>query len=184
MNSSTRCGPLFRFGAALLLAVIGWVSAIRLGADETTLSPPPYPVPFVTSDVAVQKALIDLDRTLESNAKLDQILRSNIDRLSDEDFRTNNPEVATLLTQKPEIVDALRIERHFLIHRYIAHIARDEFLALHRDIRKDLERDPSKILEDNFLIANPSLADFFGQHPSLSSILLERRGDRPVPAKN
>jgi hypothetical protein len=63
-------------------------------------------------------------------------------------------------------------------------IALDEFLALHRDIRKDLERDPSKILEDNFLIANPSLADFFGQHPSLSSILLERRGDRPVPAKN
>jgi len=144
--------------------------------------------------VAVQKALIDLDRTLESNAKLDQILRSNIDRLSDEDFRTNNPEVATLLTQKPEIVDALRIERHFLIHRYIAHIARgplmrpdvialDEFLALHRDIRKDLERDPSKILEDNFLIANPSLADFFGQHQA--SVPYCSRGERSsVPAKN
>jgi len=168
------------------MAAVALALAVTLAVAEPT--PPAsqtIATPIVSSDKAVQKTLADFDRLLDaSNPKIEEIFRQNASHLEEAEFRKSNPEIDVMLKQQPEIVPALRVERHFLLHRYIAHrahgpllradvVALDEFLAAHPDIRQALNHHPSQILESGFLIANPSLGEFFDQHPSLSTILLE-----------
>jgi hypothetical protein len=173
-----------------LLTALLLISAIaRLGAAD---SPPSattkVATPIVSSDETVQKNLANLDRLLDEslNSKLEESLRKNIEQLEAKEFLQTNPDVALLIKQQPGVVPALKVERHFLIRRYLAHRARgpllrpdvvalDKFLVAHPDIRKALENDPSQIVESKFLIAHPAVGDFFEQHPSLSSVLLEKR---------
>lgn len=83
------------------------------------------------------------------------------------------------------MVKALKVERHFLIHRYEVRLARgpvlrpdivalDKFLSAYADIRNALDKDPTQIVQGKFLIAHASLAEFFTQHPSLSTVLLAK----------
>jgi hypothetical protein len=178
-----------------MLAAIAMVSsamAIRAVAQPTPASGPQISVPIVSTDETVKKTLLELDRILDENPMFEEVLRNNIDRLNEEEFRKSNPEIDLLLQQKPEIVPALKVERHFLIHRYIVRRARgpllrpdivalDEFLAAHTDIRRVLDRDPSQIVEESFLDAHPSLGEFFTGHPDLSTILLEKQSHKSAP---
>jgi hypothetical protein len=177
------------------MAVIALASTVATlaAAGRTPPAAPEVAVPIISSDEAVQKELLELDRLLDaSNLKVEETLRQNIDQLGDEKFRKSNPDIDVLLKQRPGIVPALKIERHFLIHRYIARRARgpllradvvalDEFLIAHPDIRRALDHEPSQILEPDFLIAHPSLGEFFDQHPSLGTILLQKQGAHSGP---
>ena len=189
LNFSFPAKPAF-FGA--LIALIS--AAATLNAAEVT--PPAAPrsaTPIISADETVQKNLVALDRLLDvSNPKLEEILRKNIDQLEAEEFRKANPEIDVVLKEQSWIVPALKMERHFLIHRYVAHRARgpllrpdivalDNFLSAHREIGRELDNDPSQILEASFLVAHPSLGKFFDQHPSLSTVLLEKQAARLVP---
>jgi hypothetical protein len=192
MNRSRRLSRPARTLTPLLAALaLVIASAVRGQTDTSKTAAKPVAVPIVTTDPSAQKALEELNQTLDSDPKLDALMSKHIDELTDAEFRQNNPSVDILLKQKPEILPALKIERHFLIHRYIARIARgplllpdivalDGFLTLHTDLRKALEREPSRIVDDDFLVAHPSLANFFDQHPSLSTLLLEPPGNRPA----
>lgn len=189
LNFSFPAKPVF-FGALITL-----VSAVAtLNAAEVT--PPVAPrsaTPIITSDEAVQKNLVALDRLLDvSNPKLEETLRKNIDQLDAGEFRKTNPEIDVVLTEQPWIVSALKVERHFLIHRYVAHRARgpllrpdivafDNFLSAHREIGRALDNDPAQILEASFLVTHPSLGKFFDQHPNLSTVLLEKQQARLAP---
>jgi hypothetical protein len=168
------------------------MGATLAAAEPTPPAAPKVAVPIVSSDEAVKKELMELDRVLDANPKFEEILRKNIDQLEQEAFRKNNPDIDVLIKQQPGIVLALKVERHFLIHRYVARRARgpllrpdvlalDKFLTGHRDIRAALDNEPAQIVNANFLIAHPSLGEFFDQHPSLSTILLEKQGSQSGP---
>lgn len=178
----------FRVALALASAVV------TLAAESTP--PPPAPkvaTPVVSSDAAVQKSLADLDQLLDaSNAKFEETLRQNVERLEDTEFRQGHPEIDVALKQQPGIVPALKLERHFLIHRYVVRHARgplmrpdilalDEFLNAHPDIRMALDKEPSQLMASSFLVAHPSLGDFFEHHPGLSTVLLEKPIPRSAP---
>lgn len=165
--------------AAMLLATS--LSA----AESTTPDSASVDIPIVSVDAAIQKELVSLDRLLETNPKLEETLRNNVDKLTEQTFRAQNPEVDALLKRQPGLVRALRTERHYFVHRAVARLARskvtrqdavalDEFLTAHPDIAKALQRRPGQIVEGEFLIAHPALANFFETHPALSSILLKR----------
>jgi len=168
-------------------------AAATVGAAEPVAPAEPKIAAVILSpDEAVQKELEELDRLLVVNPKFEEILRANIDRLEAEAFRKAFPDVDVLLTQKPGLVPALKMERHFLIHRYVLRRARgpllrpdvlafDKFLTVHADIRRELDRDPAQILDGKFLVAHPSLAEFFDQHPGLSTVLLEKKARPAVP---
>ncbi len=196
MNSSL---PTFSFPAkpAFFRVLLAFASAVVTLAGAESTSPPPPPkvaTPVISSDAAVQKNLGDLDQILDaSNAKFEEALRQNIDRLEDAEFRQGNPEIDVALKQQPGIIPALRVERHFLIHRYVVRHARgpllrpdilalDEFLNAHPDIRTALNKEPSQLMASKFLIAHPSLGDFFEHHPGLSTVLLETPAPRPAPS--
>ena len=179
---------------AFFLAAIALVSAaVTVGAAEPAAPAEPKIAAVILSpDEAVQKELEELDRILIVNPKFEEILRANIDRIEAEEFRKTFPDVDALLTQKPGLVPALKVERHFLIHRYVLRRARgpllrpdvlalDKFLTAHADIRRELDRDPAQILDGKFLIAHPGLAEFFDQHPGLSTVLLEKQAKPAVP---
>ncbi len=181
---SSLLKPTFFLAAFLMLP-----AGVALQAAESAPAPAPaakIAAPIVSSDEAVQKTLEKLDQTLEANPKFEEILRQNIDQLAEEGFRQSHPDVDVLLKQQPGIIPALKIERHFLIHRYVARRARgpvlhpdvvalDKFLTAHRDIRAALDQEPAQIMEPGFLIAHPSLADFFNQHPGLSTVLFQKQ---------
>jgi hypothetical protein len=143
------------------------------------------PVPIISADATVQKELLNLDRLLETNPKLEETLRNNIDRLSDETFRKQNPEVDALIKRQPGVVRALKTEQHFFVFRVVGRLARgkalhkdmvdlDKFLVSHLAIRAALIKHPHQIVQSDFLIANPPLAKFMEAHPSLSTVLLQR----------
>jgi hypothetical protein len=142
-------------------------------------------LPIISADATVQKELLDLDRLLETNPKLEETLRTNMDRLNDEAFRKQNPEVDALIKRKPGVVRALRAEQHFFVLRIVGRLAQgkvlrkdivdfDKFLAGHKDIRSALMKKPNQIVQADFLIAHPPLAKFMEEHPSLSTVLLKR----------
>jgi len=173
--------------AALVFAVVAGGAA-----EPATPAEPKIATVILSPDESVHKELEELDRLLVVNPKVEEILRANIDRLEAEEFRKAFPDVDVLLTQKPGLVPALKVERHFLIHRYVLRRARgpllrpdvlafDKFLTAHADIRRELDRDPAQILDGKFLIAHPSLAEFFYQHPGLSTVLLEKQAKPAVP---
>lgn len=193
MNPSPRRLPFPSKLGFMAVIALASTAATLATAEPTPPAAPEVTVPIVSSDEAVQKELRELDRLLDtSNLKVEETLRQNIDRLGDEKFRQSHPDIDVLLKQRPGIVPALKSERHFLIHRYVAHRARgpllradvvalDEFLDAHPEIRQALDREPSQILEPDFLMAHPSLGRFFDQHPSLGTILLKPKGARSGP---
>jgi hypothetical protein len=188
MNSSLiRGSALFRVNVLLaFLAPVAFLTA-SFAAD-----PAPgdgQPVPIISADETVQKELLDLDRLLETNPKLEETLRTNMDRLTDETFRKQNPEVDALIKRKPGVVRALRAEQNFFVLRVVGRLAKGKllhkdivdfgnFLGKHEDIRAALMKRPRQIVESDFLIAHPALAKFMEEHPSLSTVLLQRQDKR------
>lgn len=185
MNISLRCGSASFWSKTLvaLLAPIALLSVSR-AAEEVTVEVT-TPVPIVSADETVQRELLNLDRLLDTNPKLEEALRGNIDRLTDETFRKQNPDVDALIKRQPGIVRALRSERQFFVLRVVGRAARgkllrkdivdlDKFLATHDDVRAALVKKPSQIVQSEFLIAHPSFAKFMEEHPSLSTVLLQR----------
>lgn len=188
--------PLLRLQPVLFLGAIALVAmTAAIGAAQPALPVEPKIAAVILSpDEAVQKELIELDRILVVNPKFEVILRANIDRIEAEEFRKAFPDVDALLTQKPGLIPALKVERHFLIYRYVLRRARgpllrpdvlafDRFLTAHADIRRELDRDPAQLLDGNFQIAHPTLAEFFDRHPGLSTVLLENQA-KPGTPKN
>lgn len=182
MNSKSSA---FRFTRLPFLAALVFVAPLMVGAAD---APPAVkaPVPVFSLDENVRNQLLELDRRLEADPKLEQKLTENVDKLTDEAFRKNNPDIDRLLQQQPQVVAALKVERHFLIHRYVVRRARgpvlhadvralDEFLYANPAVRDALEKQPAQITEGVFLTAHPKLAEFFDQHPSLSTALLENK---------
>lgn len=178
---------LLRSSLRLRLAISSLTLALLAAAPAAVAadSSASAEVPIVSTDESVQKELLNLDRLLDTNPKLEEALRTNVDKLTQDTFRAQNPEVDALLKKQPGLVRALKTEQHFFVHRYVARYARakvtrkdaielDDFLTKHADIAKALQKKPSQIVEANFLIANPPLAKFFEAHPALSSVLLQR----------
>jgi hypothetical protein len=171
----------------------GLLFALSLTAAE----PSAVEVPIISVDAGVQQDLQNLDRLLVTNPALEEKLRANVDQLTQEKFRVENPDIDALLKQQPGLTKALKSERHFFIHRYVARLANnqgvrkdaialDDFLTAHPEIAKPLARKPSQIVDADFLIAHPALATFCETHPALSSVLLERAAkpkSGKVPAK-
>jgi PAS domain-containing protein len=179
----------FALASVLLQGVLTVVAPVTaLSAAEAVPA-----TPIISTDATVQKHLAELDRLLDaSGAKLEEALRKNIERIETENLDKNPPELEVAFKEQPWIVPTLKAERHFLLHRYIARRARgpllrpdvvalDKFLSEHADIRRALNKEPALIVDGKFLLANPGLAEFFGQHPSLSTVLLDPQDRRSGP---
>jgi hypothetical protein len=175
----------------LRLAVLSLAATFALPA---VAADPITETPSVSTDAAVQKTLAELDRTLNTNAKLEEALRTNLDQLSEKSFRGQNPEIDDLLKKQPGLEKALKVDQHFLLRRAILRLARvkatrpdalalDKFLDDHPDIRKPLQRSPSQIVDPEFLIAHPPLARFLESHPALSSVLLQQQDKKGAKEK-
>jgi hypothetical protein len=167
---------------ALILTVAGLTAFPAFAAESAAAS-----VPIVSSDEQVRQDLVALDAALEKNPKLEELLSANLDQLTQAAFRAKNPEVDALIKQRPGVVNALKAERHFLVHRAIARTGRapllradamklDEFLNAHPEIAQPLDKRPRQIADPTFLTAHPALAQFLEQHPGLSTVLLEKAG--------
>jgi hypothetical protein len=179
-----------RLRLPLLLPLIALAAPLAgRAADASQPAVPDVPTPIISVDENVQKELLSLDRLLDTNPKLEETLRNNVDQLTQEKFRAQNPDVDALLKRRPGLVRALKTEQHYFVHRTVARLAHakvlrpdavalDKFLNEHPDIAKALAKRPGQIVDPNFLVAHPELAAFFDKHPALSSVLLQRAEKR------
>ncbi len=181
--------PLFTAHRWLFASAALALVAAPLRAAETA----PAELPILSTDDVVKKELLDLDKLLAGNPALEEKLRANVDRLTEDTFRAENPDIDNLLKVRPNLGRALKSEQHFLITRALARNAKapmlkkdvvefDKFLARNADVRKALQKSPRQITQPDFLIAHPALAKFLEEHPALSSVLLQR-GDKKGDGK-
>ena len=186
MNTSVARGSYFWSHVFVALLAPFTLLSASFGADAGTDTTAQV---IISTDETVQRELLDLDRLLDTNPKLEETLRTNMDRLNDETFRKQNPEVDALIKRKPGVVRALRAEQHFFVLRAVGRLAQgkllrkdivdlDKFLAKERDILMALRKHPNQIVQSDFLIAHPPLAKFMEEHPSLSTVLLQRADKR------
>jgi hypothetical protein len=185
MNTSLVRGSVY-FWSKVFFALLAPLAAVTSSfAADPAPAEVASAVPIISADETVQKELLNLDRLLETNPKLEETLRNNIDHLSDETFRKKNPEVDALIKRHPGVVRALKTEQQFFVLRIVGRLAHgkllrkdmvdlDKFLVSHLDIRAALMKRPNQIVQSDFLIAHPALAKFMEQHPSLSTVLLQR----------
>jgi hypothetical protein len=149
---------------------------------------PPIPVipavPILTADEKIQAELNDLSQFLETNPKIEEALRADVEKATDAAFLKLNPAWDQHLQQRPNTIRALRVERGFLLHRALARMARtpllrdevakfDAFLDKNPAILRSLERNPRLIRDGTFLTANSALAEFLTAHPALSTALFD-----------
>lgn len=178
-----------RLRSNVLLAIFAPLAFLTASFAADSATSEAQPVPIISADETVQKELLDLDRLLETNPKLEETLRNNMDRLTDDTFRKQNPEVDALIKRKPGMVRALRAEQNFFVLRVVGRLAKGKllrkdivdlgsFLGSHNEIRVALTKRPRQIVESDFLIAHPALAKFMEEHPSLSTVLLQRQDKR------
>src|SRR4051812_3167365 len=100
-----------RLRSNVLLAIFAPLAFLTASFAADSATSEAQPVPIISADETVQKELLDLDRLLETNPKLEETLRNNMDRLTDDTFRKQNPEVDALIKRKPGMVRALRAEQ-------------------------------------------------------------------------
>jgi hypothetical protein len=60
----------------------------------------------------------------------------------------------------------------------------DSFLEAHPAIQAGLEANPARLIDGDFLVRNPTLADFFYKHPDLYTVFFDnaaRQAALPKP---
>jgi hypothetical protein len=191
MKSVPALRPLFTARRWLVAGAVLALAAAPLRAAESA----PAELPILSTDDVVKKELLDLDKLLASNPALEEKLRANVDRLTEDTFRAENPDIDNLLKVRPNLGRALKSEQNFFITRALARNAKapmlkkdvaefDKFLVRNPDVRKALQKSPRQIMQPDFLIAHPALAKFLEEHPALSSVLLQRSDGKKGDGKS
>ena len=177
------------------LASLTWTAR----AESTATEAAKLPVPILTTDEKIQADLNSLNQFLDTNPQVEDTLRANVDKATDAAFLKLNPAWDQHLKLRPDTIEALRVERGFLLHRALARMARtpllrdevsqfDGFLDKNPAIRQQLYRSPRLIRDGAFLTANPALAAFLDAHVALSTAVLggpvmapgAKQGDQPA----
>src|SRR5258708_2968543 len=100
-----RSALLFTFLAPLvpLVGVVYAESGVS-GGDGTS-------VPIISTDEIVRKELIELDKLLDNNPKLEEALRANLDQITQDALQMKDPDITPFLKNHPGVVPALKKER-------------------------------------------------------------------------
>jgi hypothetical protein len=168
------------------LASLTWTAR----AESTATEPAKLPVPILTTDEKIQADLNSLNQFLDTNPQVEDTLRANVDKATDAAFLKLNPAWDQHLKLRPDTIEALRVERGFLLHRALARMARtplmrdevaqfDAFLDKNPAILRSLERNPRLIRDGAFLTDNHALADFLDTHSALSTAFFGRPSMAP-----
>lgn len=143
--------------------------------------------PLATEDAAQQAQLKSFEAFLDKNPSLEKELRIHSADITSEEFLRQHPTWREFSSAHPDLPPALQNEKRFLLHRALVRLAGnyklerhslarlDEFLDAHPAILAELEADPTLIVNMNFQLKHPTLAEFLEKHPGLSSAFYQNQ---------
>jgi hypothetical protein len=128
------------------------------------------------------------DQFLDSHREIAEQVRKNPSLANDRQFVQSHPALQTFLQKNPEVRDDLRRDPNAFMHQE-ANFDRAEnggnrdprqdhmadfggFLGGHRDIARDLNRDPEAVKNKEFVQNRPDLDSYLNAHPDVRSDLM------------
>ena len=122
--------------------------------------------------------LLMFDQFLDTHPAVSNDLRNNPNLINQEDYILNHPNLSEFLRTHPVVRKELRDHpQDFMDRENRLQAAQgatrvdlrefDEFLAQHRPIAMDLQRNPRLIDDNNYLNSHPDLRDYLNSHPQI-----------------
>ena len=143
-----------------------------------------------------RKEVSSFDHFLDKHPDLDKKLDANPGLVNDPDFLNHHHELKTFLKDHPEVREEMRENASAFMRREqrfdnVDNRARsanpdlnrkelasfDQFLDHHKNIDKDLEKDPNRINDPKFLKEHSDLRKFMEKHPQISEEFKENPRD-------
>jgi hypothetical protein len=140
-----------------------------------------------------RRQLADFNRFLDDHREIAEQVRKDPSLADNREFVQNHPALDTFLRDNPGVRADLRQDPNAFMHqedRMNASENRDDrdamhdhmadfggFLGDHRDIARDLDRDPSAVKNREFVENRPDLSTYLNAHPDVRSDLMANPQD-------
>jgi hypothetical protein len=137
--------------------------------------------------------LAEFDRFLDSHREIGEQIRKDPSLANNREFVQNHPALGTFLQNNPGVRDDLRRDPNTFMHQETGfdraenagnrdpmhdHMAAfGGFLGDHRDIARDLYKDPSKVKNREFVQNRPDLDTYLTAHPDVRNDLMANPKD-------
>ncbi|HXA78148.1 MAG TPA: hypothetical protein VNV41_13540 [Candidatus Acidoferrales bacterium] len=135
-----------------------------------------------------QRNAVRFDEFLDGHREIAEQVRKDPSLANNREFIQNHPTLQTFLQNNPGVRDDLRRDPNVFIHQE-ANIGRAEsrdnrdamhdhmadfggFLGGHRDIARDLNRDPEAVKNKEFVYSRPDLNTYLNTHPDVRNDLM------------
>jgi hypothetical protein len=142
---------------------------------------------------ANRRDLAEFDRFLDSHREIAEQIRKDPSLANNREFVQNHPALGTFLQNNPGVRDDLRRDPNTFMHQETRfdraenagnrdpmhdHMAAfGGFLGDHRDIARDLYKDPSKVKNREFVQNRPDLDTYLNAHPDVRNDLMANPKD-------
>ncbi len=129
--------------------------------------------------------LLNLDRFLDTHSQIESDLRANPSLINDRAYISSHPELQQFLRTHPGVAEEARENPNRLVRREAAfdksgrditrgEVGRfDEFLDHHRQVDRDLRKNPNLINDPNYLAKHPGLQQWMQSHPAAAREMRE-----------
>ena len=142
---------------------------------------------------ANRRNVAEFDRFLDSHREIAEQVRKDPSLTNNREFVQNHPALETFLQNNPGVRDDLRRDPSTFMHQETRfdraenagnrdpmhdHMAAfGGFLGDHRDIARDLSKDPSKVKNREFVQNRPDLDTYLNAHPDVRNDLMANPKD-------
>jgi nucleoside phosphorylase len=112
----------------------------------------------------------EMDEFLDNHKKLAKDLDENPDRVKDNDYLNHHKDLKSFLEKNPGVNDQFEDNpRAFMDRekRFDTDRDFDVYLTKHRDVDKDLQKDPDRVKDEKYLNKHKDLKELMEKHPDL-----------------
>ena len=112
----------------------------------------------------------EMDEFLDDHKKLAKDLDENPDRVKDNDYLNHHKDLKSFLEKNPGVNDQFEDNpRAFMDRekRFDTDRDFDVYLTKHRDVAKDLQKDPDRVKDEKYLHKHKDLKELMEKHPDL-----------------
>jgi hypothetical protein len=142
------------------------------GQTQTTMQ-------ATTNPDVTRGELVNLDQFLDVHPEIDRQLRANPSLINDNNYLQATPQLQAYLTGHPQVRTQLQANPTYFMQRedrLQARIAQeerfDQYLADHKDVDRDVRKDPRILSDDGYLKKHHDLDEFLRANPDVRVVIV------------
>src|SRR5215472_5737956 len=112
----------------------------------------------------------EMDEFLDAHKKVAKDLDENPGRVTDNDYLKHHKDLDRFLDKNPGVKDQFRGDPDAFMRseqRFDADREMDVYLTKHRNVAKDLDKDPDRVKDDKYLDHHKDLKELMDKHPDM-----------------